>query len=226
MTHPQPEVHRMAELVEPIATVSFSAVATAEFLADHPGRGDRRARAWQLSPRCGSGSGARRFPRSGAGRRPRHPSCGQRAQGRALYTGLRALDVPEEPVARLWHAANLLREHRGDGHNAVLVAHGIGGTEAHVLMALALPMRAAEFSRLHHLPEARLHRRAGGTGVRRARRGRVRRADRGAGADRRRSLRSVPPDGWEAVTSVGYRLGGGRHGGRRRWREWRPGTWG
>jgi len=76
--------------------------------------------------------------------------------GRALYAGLRALDVPEEPVAKLWHVATLLREHRGDGHNAVLVAHGIGGTEAHVLMALALGMRAEEFGRIHHLPKPKL----------------------------------------------------------------------
>ncbi|MER6581611.1 MarR family winged helix-turn-helix transcriptional regulator [Nonomuraea sp. NPDC001023] len=76
--------------------------------------------------------------------------------GRPLYAGLRALDVPEEPVARLWHAATLLREHRGDGHNAALVAHGIGGTEAHVLVALSLGMRAEEFGRIHHLPKARL----------------------------------------------------------------------
>ncbi|MFF0861094.1 MarR family winged helix-turn-helix transcriptional regulator [Nonomuraea sp. NPDC003560] len=78
------------------------------------------------------------------------------AEGRPLYAGLRALDVPEEPVARLWHAATLLREHRGDGHNAALVAHGIGGTEAHVLMAVSLGMRAEEFGRIHHLPKARL----------------------------------------------------------------------
>ncbi|NUR25760.1 MAG: MarR family transcriptional regulator [Catenulispora sp.] len=77
-------------------------------------------------------------------------------EGRVLYAGLRALDVPEEPVARLWHVATLLREHRGDGHNAALLAHGIGGTEAHVLMALALGMRAEEFGRLHHLPASRL----------------------------------------------------------------------
>ncbi|ACU72539.1 conserved hypothetical protein [Catenulispora acidiphila DSM 44928] len=77
-------------------------------------------------------------------------------EGRALYAGLRALAVPEEPVARLWHAATLLREHRGDGHNAALLAHRIGGTEAHVLMALALGMKAHEFGRLHHLPKARL----------------------------------------------------------------------
>jgi hypothetical protein len=77
-------------------------------------------------------------------------------EGRALYAGLRALDVPQEPVARLWHAATLLREHRGDGHNAVLVAHGIGGIEAHVLLALSWGMRAEEFGRIHHLPKAQL----------------------------------------------------------------------
>ncbi|KUL21720.1 SCO6745 family protein [Actinoplanes awajinensis] len=77
-------------------------------------------------------------------------------EGRILYAGLRALAVPEEPVAQLRHAATLLREHRGDGHNAVLVAHGIGGTEAHVLLALTLGMRAEEFGRVHHLPAAQL----------------------------------------------------------------------
>jgi hypothetical protein len=45
---------------------------------------------------------------------------------------VRTLPVPTEPLARLWHA-NLLREHRGDGHVAALVSAGIGGTEAHVL---------------------------------------------------------------------------------------------
>ena len=77
-------------------------------------------------------------------------------EGRALYAGLRALDVPEEPVARLWHAATLLREHRGDGHNNALVANGIGGTEAHVLVALSLGMKAEEFDRTQHLPKAQL----------------------------------------------------------------------
>ena len=97
----------------------------------------------------------RRLPRSGAGRRPGHPSSAQRpTEGRALYAGLRALDVPEEPVARLWHAATLLREHRGDCHNAALLAHGIGGTEAHVFMSRSLGMRAEEFDRTHHLPDA------------------------------------------------------------------------
>ncbi len=37
----------------------------------------------------------------------------------------------------MWHAATLLREHRGDGHVAALVAAGIGGRESHVLHGLA-----------------------------------------------------------------------------------------
>jgi helix-turn-helix protein len=77
-------------------------------------------------------------------------------EGRPLYAALRALPVPEEPVARLWHAATLLREHRGDGHTVALVAEGVGGTEAHVLHALSVGMPAKEFGRVGHLPAAQL----------------------------------------------------------------------
>lgn len=77
-------------------------------------------------------------------------------EGRILYAGLRALPVPEEPVARLWHAATLLREYRGDGHIAALVAEGVGGTEAHVLGALYDGIPAEKFGRVSHLPAAQL----------------------------------------------------------------------
>ena len=84
-------------------------------------------------------------------------ATGAPTEGRIMYAGLRALPVPEEPVARLWHAATQLREHRGDGHVAALVSEGIGGTEAHVLHALAEGIYPAEtFGRIHHLPAARL----------------------------------------------------------------------
>lgn len=77
--------------------------------------------------------------------------------GRVMYAGLRALPMPEEPVARLWHAANMLREHRGDGHVAALVCERIGGTEAHVISALTQGIHPAEsFGRIHHLPPTRL----------------------------------------------------------------------
>jgi hypothetical protein len=55
--------------------------------------------------------------------------------GRVLAAANAALPVTGdgEPVARLWQAATLLREHRGDGHFAALVAAGIDGCEALVL---------------------------------------------------------------------------------------------
>ncbi|WP_233599038.1 MarR family transcriptional regulator [Amycolatopsis sp. WAC 01375] len=77
-------------------------------------------------------------------------------EGRALYAAVRTLPVPREPVARLWHAATLLREHRGDGHTVALVTEGIGGTEAHVLHALSIDMPAKEFGRVGPLPAAQL----------------------------------------------------------------------
>jgi hypothetical protein len=51
----------------------------------------------------------------------------------------------------------MLREHRGDGHIVALMSEQIGGTEAHVLAALAMGIYPAEsFGRIHHLPAARL----------------------------------------------------------------------
>src|SRR5436189_292652 len=69
---------------------------------------------------------------------------------------LRAVPVPGDVVTRMFHAASLLREHRGDGHIAALIAEGVGGLEAHVLLALDLGMPAERFGRIHHLPPAQL----------------------------------------------------------------------
>jgi hypothetical protein len=78
-------------------------------------------------------------------------------EGRMMYAGLRTLSVPSDPAARLWHAATMLREHRGDGHIAALLGERIGGTESHVLSALASGIYPAEsFGRIHHLPKQRL----------------------------------------------------------------------
>jgi hypothetical protein len=205
MPHPQPKVRRMFELVEPIATVSFSKVATEPFLAlgmrnYWDGYFAGRAAPLGLAPagvvhavfyNFADGEVARHIPwvwgkttpeeaiavrergsavalRQKIGKLADSPGLVRVAdlatraavsaptEGRVLYAGLRALDLPQEPVARLWHAATLLREHRGDGHNAALVAHGIGGTEAHVLLALSFGMRPEDFDRIHHLPTAQL----------------------------------------------------------------------
>jgi hypothetical protein len=205
MSHPTAKVHRMFELVEPIATVTFSEVCNEAFLAlgmrnYWDGYFAGRAAPLGLAPagvvhavfyNFAEGEVARHIPwvwgkitpREAIAVRERGSAAALRhrigplaespalvrvadlatraalsapTEGRALYAGLRALEVPAEPVARLWHAATLLREHRGDGHNAALLAHGIGGTEAHVLLALSLGMPAQEFGRIHHLPQAQL----------------------------------------------------------------------
>jgi len=57
--------------------------------------------------------------------------------GRPLFAANLALDWPDEPVAKLWHAVTLLREQRGDGHVAVLSSLGISGRECNVLHAAA-----------------------------------------------------------------------------------------
>ncbi|WIN00481.1 MarR family transcriptional regulator [Actinoplanes oblitus] len=205
MPHPPVQVHRVFELVEPIAAVTFSEVPNEAFLAlgmrnYWDGYFAGRAAPLGAAPaevvhavfyNFADGEVARHIPwvwgkvtpqeairvrergstaalRQRIGDLAESPGLARAADlairaavsaptaGRALYAGLRTLDVPEEPVAKLWHAATLLREHRGDGHNAVLLAHGVGGTEAHVLLALALGMRAEEFGRVHHLPRQQL----------------------------------------------------------------------
>ncbi|MDX3005603.1 MarR family transcriptional regulator [Kribbella solani] len=205
MAHSQAKVRRMFELVEPIATVTFSDIPNDEFLAVGmrnywdgyfagraaplglassevvhavfynfaPGEVARhipwvwakvtpaeaiaiRERGSAAALRAAIGALADSTSLVRAAEVATRAAVSAPIEGPVLYAGLRALAVPEDPVARLWHAATLLREHRGDGHNAALVANGIGGTESHVLMALALGMRAEEFGRIHHLPKARL----------------------------------------------------------------------
>lgn len=53
--------------------------------------------------------------------------------GRPLFAANRDLPVPEDPVEALWQATTSLREHRGDGHVALLTAEGLSGLEANVL---------------------------------------------------------------------------------------------
>jgi hypothetical protein len=49
---------------------------------------------------------------------------------RPLYAAHADLPVPDEPHLAFWHATTLLREHRGDGHLAVLLAAELDPLEA------------------------------------------------------------------------------------------------
>ncbi|MBM7516173.1 SCO6745 family protein [Nocardioides nitrophenolicus] len=205
MTHPPEKVRRLFELIEPIATVSFSADVDRAFRevgmrGFWDGYFAGRAAPLGLAPAAvvhaafynfADGEVARHLPwvwtrispedaialrerASATALRDRLGAVAEDAglrrvadlatraalsaptEGRVLYAGLRAIAVPEEPVARLWHATTLLREHRGDGHIAALVAHGIGGLEGHALLAASVGLTLENFGRTHHLPESEL----------------------------------------------------------------------
>ncbi|MFF3742594.1 SCO6745 family protein [Streptomyces kronopolitis] len=51
-------------------------------------------------------------------------------QARPLYAAHADLPVPNAPHLAYWHAATLLREHRGDGHLSALLDAGLDGLEA------------------------------------------------------------------------------------------------
>lgn len=55
--------------------------------------------------------------------------------GRVLAAANQALPRPSSPHLALWQATATLREHRGDGHVAVLVARGITPVQSHLLKA-------------------------------------------------------------------------------------------
>jgi hypothetical protein len=77
-------------------------------------------------------------------------------EGRPIYAGHADLDWPDAPHLVLWHALSLLREHRGDGHIAVLVAAGLNGIDAlvtHVATGQGFVPAFAQASRGWSRPE-------------------------------------------------------------------------
>ena len=66
--------------------------------------------------------------------------------GRPLFSGLRDLPLPSSPHGRLWRAAELVREHRGDGHLASLVVTGLDVVTVNVLTEVWLGYPAGEYS--------------------------------------------------------------------------------
>jgi hypothetical protein len=77
--------------------------------------------------------------------------------GRPLFAANLALSWPTDPVAALWHATTLLREHRGDGHVAVLAAAGVSGRESNVLHCAAGSVPQDYIKRTRHYDDAEWH---------------------------------------------------------------------
>ena len=57
------------------------------------------------------------------------------AAGRTFFAAHLDLNWPAAPHLVLWQALTLLREFRGDGHNAALLAANVDGCQCHVLAA-------------------------------------------------------------------------------------------
>ncbi len=67
-----------------------------------------------------------------------------RLEGRPLFAGLRSLGYVGEPLADLWRAADLFREHRGDSHISSWTARGLDAAQSCLLndMAQGLPIKS------------------------------------------------------------------------------------
>ena len=65
---------------------------------------------------------------------------------RPLFSALRSLPISHDPHVALWRAAEMYREHRGDGHLAVCVAAGLDAVEMNVLTELWLDYPVGEYS--------------------------------------------------------------------------------
>lgn len=64
-------------------------------------------------------------------------AAGAECAGRVLAAANQALPRPERVHLALWQACTTLREHRGDGHIAVLVGRGLTPVQAHLVKAAA-----------------------------------------------------------------------------------------
>jgi hypothetical protein len=68
--------------------------------------------------------------------------------GRPLYAAHAGLPWPNSVPAQLWHAITLLREYRGDGHIAALIANGLSGLDALITHTVAGIGFSVDFARL------------------------------------------------------------------------------
>lgn len=76
--------------------------------------------------------------------------------GRPLHAAHVCVPIPAKPHLALFWAATALREYRGDGHVAALLAAGVDGCEAHVLMS-ALGLVPVDQRQLRGWSEADWH---------------------------------------------------------------------
>jgi hypothetical protein len=73
--------------------------------------------------------------------------------GRPLFAALRALPRHSDPYARLWRAADAVREHRGDSHIAASIAAGLDPVRMGVLSEVWVDYPVGEYSGTRAWPQ-------------------------------------------------------------------------
>ncbi|MFG1791459.1 hypothetical protein [Nocardia sp. NPDC049149] len=73
--------------------------------------------------------------------------------GRPLFAANAALPLSADPVGALWQLCASLREHRGDGHIAALVTHGLTGRHAMIMQVAAGKVAESVMRRARGLSE-------------------------------------------------------------------------
>jgi hypothetical protein len=73
--------------------------------------------------------------------------------GRVLFSALRSQPRLDDPYGRLWRAADLVREHRGDSHVAACVAAGLDPVRMGILMEVWLGYPVGEYSGTRAWPQ-------------------------------------------------------------------------
>jgi hypothetical protein len=104
-------------LAEPAAVIGARAAAAAAALRRLLGNGGAERLAGEVTPVLADVLG------------------GATAAGRPLFAANRDTGPVDDPVAALWQLATALREHRGDGHVALLAGADLDGCEVHLLLA-------------------------------------------------------------------------------------------
>ena len=115
------------EAVEPVIPAAWAAAAPDAILDAHRAALDAPLAAALAALDPGDLAEYARLARTAA------ESACEHVEGRALFAGFAGLPWPEGDHLVAWHAARLLREHRGDGHVAALVVEGLSGIEALVV---------------------------------------------------------------------------------------------
>jgi len=66
--------------------------------------------------------------------------------GHALFSGLKSLPFPEEPLGQLWRCCDMVREHRGDSHIAVWTKAMVAPVEIQLMSELQMGIPLKTYS--------------------------------------------------------------------------------